>query len=96
MKPFARRSICLVLLVPAWALSADQRAIEVPTETAMSSVPISMVEPETRTTVRLRESLRQHYDDELESNKPYRLSLEERVRLREQLRGVPSLASSPK
>lgn len=97
MKPFARRSICLVLFVPAWALSADQRPIdEVPTETAMSVVPISMVEPETRTTVRLRESLRQPYGDELESNKPYRLSLEERVRLREQLRGVPSLASSPK
>jgi hypothetical protein len=97
MKPFARRSIGLLLLVPVWALSADQRPIdEVPTETAMSAVPISMVEPETRTTVRLRESLRQHYDDELESNKPYRLSLEERVRLREQLRGIPSLASSPK
>jgi hypothetical protein len=96
MKPFARRSIGLLLLVPAWALSADQRAIELPTETAMSAVPISMVEPETRTTVRLRESLRQPYDDELESSKPYRLSLEERVRLREQLRGVPNLAKSPK
>jgi hypothetical protein len=86
----------LLLLVPAWAVSADQRVSEVPTETAMSVVPISMVEPEARTTVRLRESLRQPYDDELESNKPYRLSMEERVRLREQLRGVPNLAKSVK
>ena len=96
MKSFARPGICLLLLGPAWALAADERAIEVPTETAMSVVPISMVESETRTTVRLRESLRQPYDDELESNKPCRLSVEERIRLREQLRGVPSLAKSPK
>jgi len=86
----------MLLLVPAWALAADQRPEAVPTESAMSVVPISMMEPETRATVRLRESLRQPYDDEIEQNKPYRLSAEERLRLREQLRGDVSHAKFPK
>lgn len=62
----------------------------------MRVVPISMMEPETRTTVRLRESLRQPNEDEMEANKPYRLSAEERLRLREQLRGDHSPAKTSK
>lgn len=86
----------MLLLGPAWALASDERPIAVSTESAMVVVPISMVEPETRSTVRLRESLRQPNDDEIEQNKPYRLSAEERVRLREQLRGDISHAKFPK
>jgi len=96
MKSFVRRGVCSLLLAPAWVLAADQRTVNVPTESVMSVVPLSMMEPETRATVRLRESLRQPYDDEIEQNKPYRLSAEERVRLREQLRGDPSQAKFPK
>lgn len=62
----------------------------------MSVMPISMIEPEGRTPVRLRDSLRQPYDDEVETNKPYRLSVEERMRLREQLRGAPDQSKSSK
>ena len=86
----------MLLLGPAWALASDQPPATVPTESAMSVLPMSMVEPDARTTVRLRESLRQPYGDETEQNKPYRLSAEERVRLREQLRGDISHAKYPK
>ncbi|MBA4265284.1 MAG: hypothetical protein C0453_09395 [Comamonadaceae bacterium] len=96
MKSFVRRGVWSLLLVPACVLAADQRPVTVPTESVMSVVPLSMMEPETRATVRLRETLRQPYDDEIEQNKPYRLSAEERVRLREQLRGDFSQAKFPR
>ncbi len=96
MKLFVRQGLGILLLAPAWVLATDERAVAAPTESVMSVVPISMMEPDTRSTVRLRESLRQPYDDEIEQNKPYRLSAEERVRLREQLRGDLSQAKFPK
>lgn len=50
-------------------------------------MPISIQEEEPRSPPRLRDVLRQPYDEQPElGNKPYRLSAEERFRLREQLR----------
>lgn len=96
MKPFAKQGVCLLLLIPAWAFSADQRPPSEAAENAVAVMPISMVEPEARSHPRLRDSLRQPHDDEPEISKPYRLSVEERHRLREQLRGVPGHAQTQK
>lgn len=96
MKPFALRSFCISLLLPTWAAAADQPVPIDTAERAMAAMPISMAEPEPRDPPRLRESLRQPFAEEIESNKPYRLSVQERHRLREQLRGVPSHVQSQK
>ncbi len=96
MKRFAKQGVCLLLLMPAWAFPADPRPPSESAEGAVAVMPISMVEPETRSHPRLRDSLRQSHGDEPEISKPYRLSVEERHRLREQLRGVPSHAQSQK
>ena len=96
MKPFALRSFCILLLLPAWVAAADQPMPPDTAERAMVAMPISMAEPETRDPTRLRDSLRQPFAEEIESNKPYRLSAQERHRLREQLRGIPSHVQSQK
>ncbi len=50
-------------------------------------LPVSVQEEEPRTAARLRDVLRHPFDEQQDlSNKPYRLSSEERHRLREQLR----------
>ena len=49
-------------------------------------MPISVEEGEPRNVLRLRDVLRQPFDDMEDNAKPYRLSVEERQRLREQLR----------
>ena len=50
-------------------------------------MPISVQEEEPRTSAWLRDVLRHPFDEQQDlSNKPYRLSSEERHRLREQLR----------
>ncbi|WP_291140286.1 hypothetical protein [Hydrogenophaga sp.] len=59
-------------------------------------MPISIDGGEPRAPMRLRDALRQPYDDVEEGAKPYRLTVEERHRLREQLRGQPSFESSRK
>ncbi len=50
-------------------------------------MPISVDEGEPRSTMRLRDVLRQPFEDMDDNSKPYRLSAQERQRLREQLRG---------
>lgn len=52
-------------------------------------VPISIDGGEARAPMRLRDALRQPFDDMDDGGKPFRLSAEERQRLREQLRGQP-------
>lgn len=56
-------------------------------------VPISIDAGEGRAPVRLRDALRQPFDDMDDGGKPFRLSVEERQRLREQLRGQPPFES---
>jgi len=53
-------------------------------------MPISIDGSELARPLRLRDTLRQPFDDMDDGGKPYRLSVEERQRLREQLRGQPS------
>ena len=60
-----------------------------PVQAPVAVLPISAEEIEPRTTMRLRDALRQPFDDMDDSRKPYRLSVEERQRLREQLRDQP-------
>ena len=96
MKCFVSRGVCITLFLPALAGAADPQTVPEPAPQAMVSMPMSLVEPETREMPRLRDSLRQPYGDEVEPNKPYRLSAEERQRLREQLRGGSTLMQSRK
>lgn len=56
-------------------------------------VPISIDAGEMRTPIRLRDALRQPFDDMDDGGKPFRLSVEERQRLREQLRVQPPFES---
>ena len=59
-------------------------------------VPISIDGGEPRAPQRLRDALRQPFDDMDDGAKPYRLSVEERQRLREQLRVQPPFDASRK
>lgn len=53
-------------------------------------MPIAVQDDEHRSALRLRDVLRQPYDETHEQgSKPYRLTPQERHRLREQLRGQP-------
>jgi len=52
-------------------------------------MPISIDAGEARAPMRLRDALRQPFDDMDDGGKPFRLSVEERQRLREQLRVQP-------
>lgn len=61
--------------------------------TAATVMPISIDGGEARTPMRLRDALRQPFDDMDDGGKPFRLSAEERQRLREQLRGQPPFES---
>ena len=56
-------------------------------------VPISIDGGEARAPMRLRDALRQPFDDMDDGGKPFRLSVEERQRLREQLRVQPPFES---
>lgn len=56
-------------------------------------MPISIDAGEARAPMRLRDALRQPFDDMDDGGKPFRLSAEERQRLREQLRVQPPFES---
>lgn len=60
---------------------------------AATVVPISIDAGEARVPLRLRDALRQPFDDMDDGGKPFRLSVEERHRLREQLRVQPPFES---
>lgn len=62
------------------------------TDTA-TVMPISIDAGEARAPMRLRDALRQPFDDMDDGGKPFRLSVEERQRLREQLRVQPPFES---
>jgi hypothetical protein len=89
MKSYLSSGLLLVTLGSAFAGPEDQRAHPVPSDAPVAVLPISAEEIEPRTTMRLRDALRQPFDDMDDSRKPYRLSVEERQRLREQLRDQP-------
>lgn len=89
MKSYLSSGLLLVTMGSALAAPDDQRAHPMPSDTPVAVMPISADESDPRSTMRLRDALRQPFDDMNDSRKPYRLSVEERQRLREQLRDQP-------
>lgn len=75
----------MLLLAPSLSGAADNRVHPLPSDDMGSVLPITADTVEPRSAIRLRDTLRQPYDD-LDVDKPYRMSLQERQRLREQLR----------
>jgi hypothetical protein len=89
----------LAMLTAGLSLANADRArddMRVPGHDAAAVMPISIDGGEPRAPVRLRDALRQPFDDMDEGAKPFRLSVEERQRLREQLREQPPFESSRK
>jgi len=87
MKPFILFSLGWVALSAAWAGPERARADAPAMAPPSSIVPIVTDMGEVRGGSRLREVLRQPFDTANGPGQPYRLSDEERQRLREQLRG---------
>lgn len=94
MMSFVQRSVCSFLLLPTLGVAADPQTTPETTPQAMIALPMSAAEPEPREAPRLRDALRQPYGEDQEGAKPYRLSAQERHRLREQLRGGAGGTSS--
>lgn len=89
MKSYLPGGLLLLTLGSAFAAPEDQRVHPMPADTPVAVLPVSVDEIDPRSTMRLRDALRQPFDDMDDSRKPYRLSVEERQRLREQLRDQP-------
>jgi hypothetical protein len=88
MKTYLPVGLILLALGSAHAGPGDRRTQPLPSNGSVMVMPISVDESEPRGGgMRLREVLRQPFDDMEDNAKPYRLSVEERQRLREQLRG---------
>lgn len=92
----------LTLLIAGTTLANPERVRDLrePAQEAAVVMPISIDGGEPRAHVpmpmRLRDALRQPFDDMDDGAKPFRLSVEERQRLREQLREQPRFESSRK
>ena len=89
----------LAMLSASLALANAERArdeFRVPAHDAAAVIPISVDGGDARAPTRLRDALRQPFDDMDDGAKPFRLSVEERQRLREQLREQPPFESSRK
>lgn len=88
----------LTMLTAGVSLANPERLRDLrePAQESASVMPISIDSGEPRVPARLRDALRQPFDDMDDGAKPFRLSVEERQRLREQLRGQPPFESSRK
>lgn len=88
----------LGLLLWSAASARSDKAQTAPgvSEESPAVMPVSVEGAEPRAGLRLRDALRQPFDDMDDGGKPYRLSVEERQRLREQLRGKPLVPPSEK
>lgn len=83
-------AVCVACLsVSAWAQAPDARLTPPPSPASAVAPGVDGGEP--RQALRLRESLRLPKMEQDPANKPYRLSAEERQRLREQLRNQTAL-----
>ena len=89
MKTYLPVGLMMLTLGSAHAGSSDLRDPPLPSSATVMVMPISADEGEPRNVMRLRDVLRQPFDDMEDNGRPYRLSVEERQRLREQLRGQP-------
>jgi len=87
MKTYLSGGCLLLALGPSMAGSLDRREHPTMADTPSVVVPVSMQNIEARSPIKLRDALRQPFDDmEDPGSRPYRLSVEERHRMREQLR----------
>lgn len=86
MKPYLSVVCLLLVWAPAVSRAGDQRVHPLPSDVPEVVLPITADLGEPRSAIRLRDALRQPYDEAEDDNKPYRMSAEERQRLREQLR----------
>lgn len=93
MKPYFSAGCLLLAVLPTLGLAQGKRVHPLPDDAAVSVLPISVDNAESRSAATLRDSLRQPFDDA--DNKPYRLSSQERQRMREQLRN-PSVYDTTK
>lgn len=94
MNPHPSAACLLLALLPAFAVAQVKRVHPLPGDGTVVVMPISADAAEPRSAVPLRETLRQPFDEV--DNKPYRLSSQERQRLREQLRSQSSFYEPPK
>lgn len=95
MKSYLTSALLLSTFSPLLATQDGHRVHPVPTDAPVVVLPISVGGgDEVRGgPMRLRDALRQPFDDMDDGSKPYRLSVEERQRLREQLRDQPPYES---
>lgn len=94
MKSILTSAFLLSVISPLVAAQDGQRLHPLPPDAPATVIPISVGDTsEVRGPLRLRDALRQPFDDMDDTSKPYRLSVEERQRLREQLREQPPYES---
>jgi len=87
MKPIILFSVGWIAFTSAWAGPAPTRVEAAAVAPGPTIVPIVTDAPDPKSGGRLRDVLRQPFDASATSGQPYRLSDEERQRMREQLRG---------
>jgi hypothetical protein len=96
MKTSLMGGIFLLAMGSAAADSEELRVQAVVSDAPVMVMPVSIQDEEPHVPVKLRDILRQPYDDiQALNNQPYRLSVEERHRMREQLRGQLATKSKP-
>lgn len=84
----------LAVGLPSAATAQDRRVQPGSVEVPLGVLPVAVDQTEARSVSSLRDSLRQPWDEIAE--KPFRLSSEERQRMREQLRTQSSARILPK
>lgn len=97
MKPFLFTGYLLLAVFPALAVADGKRVNAPPPEAdaAVSWLPVAVDNTEARSAASLRDSLRQPQGD-LADSQPYRLSTQERQRMRDQLRAQSTREPSKK
>lgn len=85
MRPYSSAGFLLLVLVPTWSVAAGNRVHPLPSDAPATVLPVTADLAEPRSAMPLRDTLRQPFDD-AEDDKPYRMSAQERQRMREQLR----------
>ncbi len=85
MKPLLPLVCLLLAALPLSGQSKGERVRAPSDDVPVNVLPVSVDGVEARSSMTLRDSLRQPFDEA--DNKPYRLSSQERQRLRDQLRG---------
>lgn len=76
----------MLVLASTLSVAADNRIHPLPSDAPPMLLPVTADLAEPRSATRLRDALRQPHDDVEEDIKPYRMSVQERQRMREQLR----------